>query len=176
MSDKTKTLTSQGAPTSIPSGSAIVTVNEAGKITPIAASVIPDKGTVRSTVTPEPLTGWLRVAVCMDGPFVGIISLCGSYTANHGDGSPFVFALGGGATFNTGYIDGRIKPIVKTSTVSKIRAVTANSKLYIDLQFTRGGGLPAISLSGAYNVELLTPYIPDEPTDESKVYVYTVPA
>lgn len=174
MSEKTKVLTSQGAPASIPTGSAVLTVNAGGKITPVSASVIPDKGSVKSTVTPEKDTGWLRVAVCTAGPFVGIISVIGSFNAQHGDGRPFIFCIGGGYTGSVGYIRNNISKIISTGTVTAIRAVADNGKLYIDLQFTMGGGVPAIALSGAHNVELVTPSIPPEPTDSSKVYVYTV--
>lgn len=78
----------------------------------------------------------------------------------------------GSASSNLGYIQSRIQAIVKSETVSKCRAVISGNRIYIDLLFAKGGGLPTIGLIGAIGVNLLTPSIAPEAPDPAKVYSY----
>ena len=172
MSEKTKKLSSTGAASAVPSGNAILTVNSSGVVTPVKGTVIPPTATIRSTVTPAKNTEWLRVAECRGDPFFAIMSIVGYYDVAHGDAYPTVISFGGGSYGNVGYIKGRIKALVKSETVTQVRAVAENNRIYIDLLFAKGGGTPTIGLIGAYGVNLLTPSIAPATTDESKTYIY----
>lgn len=171
MSEAVK-LTAQGAVYSIPDGNAIVTTDANGAITTVDGSVIPPKAIARSTVTPQANSQWLRVAECDGAPFFAILSVIGRFAYGHGDGSPTVISFGGSASSNLGYIQSRIQAIVKSETVSKCRAVISGNRIYIDLLFAKGGGLPTIGLIGAIGVNLLTPSIAPEAPDPAKVYSY----
>lgn len=175
--DKTKTLTSQGAAAAIPSGNAIPTVDANGKVTMVQGTVIPPTATIKSTVTPAPDTEWLRVAECDKAPYFALMSVVGVYAANHGDAFPVVISFGAGGLVNVNYISGRIATVVNSTqkTLSKVRAVSDGSKIYIDLLFAKGGGLPTINLIGAHGVKLVTPSIAPAVTDEKKTYIYELP-
>lgn len=165
------------AVTTTPSRNAEVMIVENGQLKRATL----EKATSRSQMSVSAVTTdsgeWLRVArTSGTGMFFGSIALCGTYNSTAGlagDGGAAMVFVGSCSSMNINYAGGMmtVATLAKNSAVKQLRVVAENNRFWFDFLFVKCNTKPAIVLSGAYNIELVTPSVAPAP-EEGKYKIF----